>query len=133
MHPAPSSPAARQPRPERLLAATYLAVAAAPWLFIAGLAAWAWRAAGVLGHWPVPLADDPQSIAVGDQLYDRLGRLSDALGYWLLLSPLILPVFVLMTWRGYRRRTSAAIIAVYVIGLIMIRLDPFGLLAWAFD
>jgi hypothetical protein len=133
MDPAPSSPAAQRPRQERLLAATYLAVAAAPWLFIAGLAAWAGRAAILLGHWPSALTDDPQSIAVGDQLYDRLDRLSGALGYWLLLSPLILPVFVLMTWRGYRRRTSYAIIAIYVIGLIMIRLDPFGLLAWTFD
>jgi hypothetical protein len=133
MDPAPSSPSAQRPRPERLLAATYLAVAAAPWLFIAGLAAWAWRASLILGHWPSALTDDPRSITIRDQLYDRLDRLSGALGYWLLLSPLILPVFVLMTWRGYRRRTSYAILAIYVIGLIMIRLDPFGLLAWVFD
>ena len=128
-----SAPAIERSWHDRLLAATYLLVAAAPWLFGAGLTLLAWRAAAILGHWPIPLADDPKFIAPSDGLYDGLGRLSTALRFWLLFSPFILPGFVIMTWREYRRRATFAIIAVYVLGLVAIRLDPFGLLAWIID
>lgn len=132
MAPTSSAPPLRRSWNDRLLAATYLLVAAAPWLFIAGLALLAWRAARILGHWPVPL-DDPALVAPGDGLYDGLGRLSTALRFWLLFSPFILPGFVVITWREYRRGRTYALIALYLLGLFAIRLDPFGLLAWIID
>lgn len=128
-----SAPAPKRSWNDRLLAAAYLLVAAAPWLFIGGLALLAGRAAQILGHWPIPLADDPTLIAPADGLYGDLGRLSTALRFWLLFSPFLLPGFVTLTWREFRRRTTYAMIAVYLLGLIAIRLDPFGLLAWIID
>jgi hypothetical protein len=133
MYSTPSTPDTRKTWPVRLLLAAHLLVTAAPWLFIAGMAAWAGRAAAILGHWPVPLTDDPKFIATGDQLYGRLGELSDVLGYWLTLSPFILPVLAAVTWRDYRRGTRLWLIGAYVAGLVMIVLDPLGLFAWMAD
>ncbi|HYF62917.1 MAG TPA: hypothetical protein VD886_08905 [Herpetosiphonaceae bacterium] len=133
MAPTSSAPAIKRSLNDRLLAATYLLVAGAPWLFLAGLALLAGRAAQILGHWPVPLADDPGLIAPGDGPYANLGRLSTALRFWLLFSPFLLPGFVVLTWREFRRRTTYALIGLYLLGLVAIRIDPFGLLAWIID
>jgi hypothetical protein len=132
MYSAPSTPDTRKTWPVRLLLAVHLLVTAAPWLFLAGMAAWAWRASLILGHWPVFFWDDPKFIP-GDQLYDQLGELIAPLGYWLLLSPFILPVLAAVTWRDYRRAPRLWLIGAYAAGLLLIVLDPFGLLAWVVD
>jgi hypothetical protein len=133
MYSIPSAPDTRKTWLVRLLLAAHLLVTAAPWLLIAGMAAWAWRASVLLGHWPVFFWDDPKFISGGDQLYHQLEDLTDALGYWLLLSPFILPVLAAVTWRDYRGRMRFWLIAAYVAGLVLVVLDPFGLLAWILD
>jgi hypothetical protein len=133
MYSTPSAPDTRKTWPVRLLLAAHLLVTAAPWLFIAGMAAWAWRAAAILGHWPVPLADDPKFIATGDQLYDRLGELAHTLLNLAFFSVLILPVLAAVTWRDYRPGLRYGLLAFYVLGMLMIPLDPLGLFAWMAD
>jgi len=133
MYSTPPAPDIRKAWPVRLLLAAHLLVTAAPWLAIAGMAAWAWRASVSLGHWPIPLTDDPKFIAMGDQIYDRLGELAHTLLNLAFLSPFILPVLAAVTWRDYRGGMRLWLIALYVAGLVMIVLDPFGLLAWVVD
>jgi hypothetical protein len=133
MYSTPAAPDTRKTWPVRLLLAAHLLVTAAPWLAIAGLAAWAWRASLILGRWPIPLTDDPKFIAMGDQLYDRLGELAHTLLNLAFFSVLIVPVLAAVTWRDYRGGMRSGLLAFYLLGLLMIALDPFGLFAWMAD
>jgi hypothetical protein len=133
MYSTPSAPDTRKTWPVRLLLVAHLLVTAVPWLAIAGMAAWAWRASVSLGHWPIPLADDPKFIAMGDQIYDRLGELANALLNLAFLSVFILPVLAAVTWRYYRVGLRYGLLAFYVLGMLMIPVDPFGLFAWIAD
>ncbi|HYF62918.1 MAG TPA: hypothetical protein VD886_08910 [Herpetosiphonaceae bacterium] len=133
MYSAPKAIETRPPWRLRLLLAAHWLVAALPWLFIASMAAWAWRASQSIGHWPVPLDDDPKFIAMGDGIYDWLGGLVNTMITVVFFSLFTLPATAALTWRDLRPELRYGLLAFYALGLLMIPLDPFGLFAWIVD
>ena len=52
-----------------LLAFVQVVLAFSPLLAVLALYALSWRGAALIGHWPLPMADDPKFIGQGDTLY----------------------------------------------------------------
>lgn len=133
MYSAPQPLDTKSAWPRWLMLALHWLVAAIPWLLIAAMAAWAWRASQSIGHWPVALEDDPKFIAMGDGIYDWLGGLVNTMFTVVFFSLFTLPATATLTWRDQRPELRYGALAFYVLGLVMILIDPFGLLAWVVD
>jgi hypothetical protein len=107
--------------------------ALAPLLMVLSLYLASWRAEAIIGHWPVPSVDDPKYIAEGDWLYKNL-RLSVIWLFGGVCSAVcMLPLFTIALWRAYPRWYSIMLIAVYLIGIYVLRIDAGARLTWYMD
>jgi hypothetical protein len=59
------------------LRAFHLMFVVTPLLTSVALYAFAWRASILLGHWPIPMFDDPKNFGDDDPLYVQLGGVAD--------------------------------------------------------
>jgi hypothetical protein len=118
-----------------MLAGMHHLLAFAPALVVLSLYVLYWQAGVLLGHPPVPYADDPNFIVPGSIRLDIL--------YFLVLFNLIgtcfglviVPVLSVVMWKRYARLWSVLLLVAFVLGFVMLRLDP-GLdpiWTWFFD
>jgi hypothetical protein len=118
-----------------MLAGIHNLLAFAPALVVLSLYVLYWQAGVLLGHPPVPYADDPKFIVPGSIRLDIL--------YFLVLFNLIgtcfglviVPVLSVVMWKRYARLWSVLLLVAFVLGFVMLRLDP-GLdpiWTWFFD
>jgi hypothetical protein len=117
----------------RILRVLHHLFALAPFLTVLLLYLASWRAESIIGHWPVPSVDDPKYIAQSDWLYINL-RLAVM---WMLggacSAACLLPLFTIAMWRVYPRWYSIVLIAVYLVGFYILRIDAGARLTWYMD
>ena len=121
------------------------------WL-IAGLPLWftlalfglSARAAQLIGKMPQPSQDDPARIGVNDGIYQMLYRLADVLFAGVVYSWLIwligtIALTFLGIWHWKRNQAKGWVrwgwvaIAVYLIGFLILWIEPTNRLGWWFD
>jgi hypothetical protein len=92
-----------------------------------------WRVASIIGHWPRPSLDDPKFMAPGDGVADSLYQ---SVLVFLLVAAAGVIMFPLLTFvlrRAYARWWLITLIVVFVLGCVLVRLDPGSRFEWFFD
>lgn len=103
----------------------------APLLIIAHLYIFSWRVSTVIGHWPRPSLDDPKYIP--DFLSNALYNFTYFLIMFAAVGLVGLLGFPWIVRRKYSLLWSLALIGIYIIGWIVIRLDPGDRINWFMD
>jgi hypothetical protein len=102
------------------------------------------RASQLIGKVPLPFQDDPAHIGASDGIYKMLYRLADVLCTGVVYSVLIwltgtIALTVLGIWHWKRNQAKGWVrwgwgaIVVYLIGLLILCLEPTNRLGWWFD
>lgn len=133
------SPIGIQPASRRVFC-TIWALSLLPWLPLVILHAFAWFASTKLGHWPIYLVDDPDSLQM-DHLYFLTLLTIVALPVGWLTSTGVLVAGLAgsnattlpwrknpwVTWAGLHGFTAGLLV------LLLLRWDPFHAVCWFFD
>lgn len=116
-----------------LLVALHHFFAFAPLLALAVVYLFSWRVASIIGHWPRPSLDDPKFVAPGDGLADTLYASVLILLLLAVAGVIIFPLLTYALRRAYARWWVITLIVVFVVGCVLVRIDPGSRFAWYFD
>jgi hypothetical protein len=91
-----------------------------------------WYVEATLGYWPRPTFDDPKLVATGA----FSGALYTAI--WLLMlgscfAALAFPILSAALWSKYPKLWSLLLIAAFLLGWVILRLDPGSRVMWFID
>ena len=117
----------------RLLSALYKYVSTSPALWLATLALLAWRASTLLGHWPVAWADDPKTFGGDDAIYMLLGVAAIVQGLVTAVSIVSWPILTVSVWKVSTKSTKIWTASIFILGWILILIDPAAWVVWWFD
>jgi hypothetical protein len=107
-----------------MLAGMHHLLAFAPALVVLSLYVLYWQAGVLLGHPPVPYADDPNFIVPGSIRLDILYFLVLFNMFGTYFGLFIVPVLSAVMWTRYSRIWSVLLLVAFVLGFIALRFDP---------
>lgn len=108
-------------------------LALAPFLVLVVVYLLSWRVQAIIGHWPRVWIDDPKFAAPGDGLSDFLYGSVVLLLLWGSAALILLPVSSFLLRRQYPRWYLVFLLSLFVVGLVILRLDPGQRLTWYAD
>src|SRR5215213_3167779 len=114
----------------RVMALIQHSLALAPFLALAAVYLCSWRVQVLIGRWPRVWLDDPKYVAPGDWLNDLLYSAVMPLLLWSFVALPILPLVTWLLWRKYPRWWSLILLVVFLIGLLIVRIDPGARFTW---
>ena len=108
-------------------------LAISPLILTYWLSRLAQRAASLIGHWPVPMINDPKWIGPRDSQYQHLFDVCSWIERPVLCGFFLWIITAVLFWRWYSVRLRCWLLGLFVFSWGILWLNPWQLLPWWID